>query len=175
MHNDSDQEWQSHSPSTSLPAAPRRWPWLFLVAALAVVGAGITYGWPQVQQLASTLGYESTIDLPRSDREALPDLLATQQRTEDDVASLKQSVTDQRDQLRKIVDQLAVLASKVDALQRPVPSAEPMPSTPAEQPRTAAAPLTPRPKKPPARPPKPSGPVSTGGVPLTVVPNAAAR
>jgi len=74
-------------------------------------------------------------------------------------------------------DQLAALASKVDALQRPaVPVQIPPPmAAPAPSPAPIAQ-TAPKPKKPPApRAPKAAGPISTGGAPLTVSPDLGTR
>ena len=67
------------------------------------------------------------------------------------------------------VDQLAALTSKVDALQRP--GSAPVPAAAiTEQPHAPVAQAAAKPRKPPVRAPKPSGPISTGGAPLNVAP-----
>jgi uncharacterized coiled-coil protein SlyX len=100
------------------------------------------------------------------DQDTLPDLLASQQKGEEDLAALGRVVADQQEQLKTITDQLVALDSKVEALQRAAPAPVPPP--------VAAAPIAqaaPRPKKPPSRASKPSGPISTGGAPLSVAPS----
>jgi uncharacterized coiled-coil protein SlyX len=106
------------------------------------------------------------------DKEALPDLLATQQKSEEDLAALGRAVADQQEQLKIIVDQLVALTSKVEALQRvtPPPVPPPVAAPPARAPIAQAAP---RPRQPPARPPEPSGAISTGGMPLSAAPSDA--
>lgn len=86
-------------------------------------------------------------------------------------------MADQREQLRTVLDQLAALASKIDALQRPaVPVQIPPPmAAPAPSPAPIAQ-TAPKPKKPPApRAPKAAGPISTGGAPLTAPPDLGTR
>jgi uncharacterized coiled-coil protein SlyX len=112
------------------------------------------------------------------DRDALPELLASQQKIEEDLAALTKSVAEQQEQARLVVDQLAALTSKVAALQPPAPAPAPAPPAPvtAEQPPIPFAMATPKPKKPPRRPTvHSSGPVSVGGVPLNVTPSDAAN
>ena len=107
------------------------------------------------------------------DKEALPDLLATQQKSEEDLAALGRAVADQQEQLKVIVDQLVALTSKVEALQRVTPPPVPPPvAAPARAPIAQAAP---RPRQPPSRPPEPSGAISTGGAPLSVAPSDTPR
>ncbi|NEU95213.1 SlyX family protein [Bradyrhizobium uaiense] len=173
MTNDSDQAWHSHAPSSLPPAARRRWPWfLLIVIILALAGAGGVYAWPQIAPLVPSLGNAAAGEKAAAagDKEARPDLIATQQKLEDDIGALNKSVADQQAQVRTLVDQLAALTSKVDALQRPAPV--PAPATAAaEQPHAPVAPAAAKPKKPPARAAKPAGPISTGGAPLNVAPS----
>ncbi|WP_083742403.1 hypothetical protein [Bradyrhizobium mercantei] len=172
MTNDSDQAWQRHSPSSPVPAARRRWPWFLLVIILACAGAGGVYAWPQIEPLVTSLGNAAPADKAAAgDKEAMPDLLATQQKLEDDIGALGKSVADQQEQLKSIVDQLAALTSKVDAMQRPAPAPVPPPAVAtADQPQAPVAHAAPKPRKPPVRAPKPAGPISTGGAPLNVAP-----
>ncbi|MHC2468889.1 hypothetical protein [Bradyrhizobium embrapense] len=178
MTHDSDQAWQRHAPSSPIPAARRRWPWFLLVVVLACVGAGGVYAWPQIAPLVPSLGNAAPRDeVAGGDKEALPDLLATQQKLQDDIGALSKSVADQQEQMKTIADQLAALASKVDALQRPAPAPVPPQATAtADQPHAApTAQAVPKPRRPPVRAPKPAGPISTGGAPLNVAPDAGAR
>ncbi|MGY4472864.1 hypothetical protein [Bradyrhizobium sp. USDA 3364] len=172
MTIDSDQAWQRHSPSSPVPAARRRWPWFLLILILACAGAGGVYAWPQIQPLVTSLGNAAPgDDAAASDKAALPDLLATQQKLEDDIGALNKSVADQQEQLKTVVDQLAALTSKVDALQRPAPAPVPPPTAAAaEPPHAPVAQAAPKPRRPPVRAPKPAGPISTGGAPLNAVP-----
>ncbi|UFX47527.1 hypothetical protein HAP47_0012995 [Bradyrhizobium sp. 41S5] len=178
MTNDSDQAWQHHAPSSPIPAARRRWPWFLLIVIIACAGAGGVYAWPQIAPLVPSLGNEAASDkVAAGDKETLPDLLATQQKLEDDISALSKSVADQQEQLKTVVDQLASLTSKVDALQRPAPAPVPQPATAAaDQPHAPVAQAAAKPRKPPpARAAKPAGPISTGGAPLNVAPAARDR
>jgi uncharacterized coiled-coil protein SlyX len=172
MSNDSDPAWQGHSPLNPVPVTRRRWPWLLLFVILALAGAGGVYAWPEIATLVPTLGHEASGGgMTAGDKETVPDLLAAQQKSEEDRAALGRAVADQQEQLKTIVDQLAALTSKLDALQRaaaPVPVPPPVAAAPVAQ---AAA----RPKKPSSRAPKPSGPISTGGAPLSGAPGDTAH
>lgn len=172
MTNDSDQAWHRHAPSSPVPAARRRWPWFLLILIVACAGAGGVYAWPQIEPLVTSLGNAAPADKAAAgDKEAMPDLLATQQKLEDDIGSLSKSVADQQEQLKAVVDQLAALTSKLDALQRPAPAPVPLPTAAAaEQPHAPVAQVAPKPRRPPVRAPKPAGPISTGGAPLNVAP-----
>jgi uncharacterized coiled-coil protein SlyX len=108
-----------------------------------------------------------------NDKDALPDLLATQQKSEEDLAALGRAVADQQEQMKIIIDQLVALTSKVEALQRAAPA--PPPPAAAEPPHAPIAQAAPRPRKPPSPASKPSGPISTGGTPLSVAPGDAAH
>jgi uncharacterized coiled-coil protein SlyX len=169
MSNDSDRAFQGHSPLNPLPVTRRRWPWLLLFVILALAGASGVYAWPEIATLVPALGHEASGGgMTAGDKETVPDLLAAQQKSEEDLAALGRAVADQQEQLKTIVDQLAALTSKVEALQPAAPAPVPPP--------VAAAPIAqavPRPKKPPSRAPKPSGPISTGGAPLNVAPSDA--
>jgi uncharacterized coiled-coil protein SlyX len=169
MSNDSDLTLQGHSPLNALPGPRRRWPWLLLFVLLALACAGGVYAWPEIAALVPALGHEASGGaMTAGDQQTVPDLLAAQQKNEDDLAALGRTVANQQEQLKTIVDQLAALTSKVEALQRVAP--------PPVRPPVAAAPIAeadPQPKKPPSRAPKPSGPISTGGAPLSVAPSDA--
>jgi uncharacterized coiled-coil protein SlyX len=169
MSNDSDLTLQGHSPLNPLPGPRRRWPWLLLFVLLALAGAGGVYAWPDIATLLPVLGHEASgAGTTAGDRQALPDLLAAQQKSEEDLAALGQTVANQQEQLKTIVDQMAALTSKVDALQRAAPAPAAVPPPVAAAPVAQAAPK-PR-KPPPPRAPKPSGSISVGGAPLNAAP-----
>jgi hypothetical protein len=171
MNDNLDHTWNDHPPPSQLRSRRRRWPWLLLVIVLGLSGGGIFHAWPEIASLVPAVGRETPAEqVAASDKDALPELLASQQKIEEDIAALTKSVADQQEQVRTIVDQLVALTSKVDALQRPAPPPPPAPVV-AEQPPAPIARIAPKPKKPPLRPSIHSGPVSVGGAPLNVTPS----
>jgi hypothetical protein len=98
MNNDLDQTWNDLPPPKHLRSARRRWAWLFLIVVLALSGGGVVYAWPEIATLVPALGRETPADqMAASDREALPEILASQQKMEEDLAALTKSVADQRE------------------------------------------------------------------------------
>lgn len=154
----------------------RRWPLvLLLLVVVALVGAGGVYAWANIGTLVQSFAREAP-DGARDtgDKAAIPDLLATQQKTSEDLEILSKTVAGQQEQLKNILDQLAALTAKIDALQRPAAPAQTLPSAvaPAPAPIAQAA----KPKRPaPPRKPQPAGPISTGGAPLNGSPDDAPR
>lgn len=177
MNSDSDQAWHDHAPSSPIATKRRRWPWLLLIVVLVVVaGAGGVYAWPQIEPLLPPLRSAfSGEKVAAADQDAMPELLAAQQKVTDDLAALGQSVAEQQAQLKGMLDQLAALTAKVDALEHPAPPPVPPPPAVAEAPAAPAAQTAPRPHRPPARAPKPTGPISVGGAPLGATAGAGAR
>src|ERR1700722_1638320 len=81
MSNDSDQAWQGHALLDPQPATRRRWPWFLLCAILGLACAGGVYAWPHIAALVPSLGHEASGGgMTANDKDALPDLLATQQK-----------------------------------------------------------------------------------------------
>jgi hypothetical protein len=168
MSNDSDLTLH-HSPINPLPGTRRRWPWLLLFVLLALACAGGVYAWPEITTLLPVLGHEASgAGMTAGDQQTVPDLLAAQQKSEEDLAALGRTVANQQEQLKTIVDQIAALTSKVEAQQRATPAPAAVPPPVAAAPVAQAAPK-PR-KPPPPRAPKPSGSISVGGAPLNVAP-----
>jgi uncharacterized coiled-coil protein SlyX len=167
----------------------RRWPLVLLfLVSLGLAGAGGAYAWANIGQLVQSLARGPSNGGDSGGQSTMPDLLATQQKTSEDLETLSRTVTDQRDQLKAVMDQLAALAAKVDTLQRPAPAPPPTPPivAPAPSPQMiapspppASAPVAQavaKPRKPrAARTPKPAGPISTGGAPLPPSPDTGAR
>jgi hypothetical protein len=175
MSCDSNSTLQGHSPRIPQPVTRRRWPWFLLFVILALACAAGVYAWPEIATLVPSLDHgASGGGMTANDKDALPDLLATQLKSEEDLAALGRAVADQQEQLKIIVDHLVALTSKVEALQPAAPSPAPPPiaAEPAHVPITQA---TPRPRKPPFPASKPSGPISTGGTPLSVAPGDASH
>jgi hypothetical protein len=116
---------------------------------LALSGSGIFYAWPEITSLVPSVGRETPAEqVAASDRDVLPELLASQQKVEEHLTVLTKSVSDQQEQVMTVSNQLAALTSKVDALQRPAPPPLPA-SVIAEQPAVSIAPAASKPKKPP--------------------------
>jgi hypothetical protein len=172
MSSDSDPMSHGHALLNLHPATRRRWPWFLLLVILALACAAGVYAWPEIATLVPSLAHEESAGgMTANDKQVLPDILASQQKSEEDLAALGQAVSDQHEQLKIIVDQLLALTSKVEALQRAAPPALPAAAT--EPPRAPITLAVPRPRKPPSVAPKPSGPISTGGTPLSVAPGEA--
>jgi len=170
-----DEKWDGENRPVALQRR-RRVPWIAaLLVGLAMAGAGGAFLWMNTDKLVQLTSRDASdsADATSADKAMLTDLLATQQKTTEDLDTLKAAVEDQQGQLKSIADQLAALTSKVDALQAPA-AAPPPPPVPA--PPGARAQLAPKAaaKKPP-RAPKSTGPISVGGAPLTAAPDANAH
>jgi len=170
-----DEKWDGENRPVALQRR-RRVPWIAaLLVGLAMAGAGGAFLWMNMDKLVQLTSRDASdsADATSADKAMLTDLLATQQKTTEDLDTLKAAVEDQQGQLKSIADQLAALTSKVDALQAPA-AAPPPPPVPA--PPGARAQLAPKAaaKKPP-RAPKSTGPISVGGAPLTAAPDANAH
>jgi uncharacterized coiled-coil protein SlyX len=169
MSDNSDVTLQDNSPINPLPPTRSRWLWLLLCVILALVCAGGVYAWPAIATLVPALGQSTGGGIATADQGALPDILATQQKSEEDLAALGRAVADQQEQLKTIVDQLVALTSKVDALQRAI--AAPVPPSAAAPARPPVARAAPRPRKPPSPAPQTLAPASTGGTPSNAAPS----
>jgi uncharacterized coiled-coil protein SlyX len=171
-----DEKWDGEGRPVALQRR-RRAPWIAaLLVGLAMAGAGGAFLWMNMDKLVQLTSRDASdgADTTSADKAMLTDLLATQQKTTEDLDTLKAAVEDQQGQLKSIADQLAALTSKVDALQ--APAAAPPPQPPAPAPPGASAQFAPKAaaKKPP-RTPKSTGPISVGGAPLTAAPDANAH
>jgi uncharacterized coiled-coil protein SlyX len=172
-----DEKWDREERPVALQRR-RRAPWIAaLLVGLVMAGAGGAFLWLNMDKLVQLTSRDASdsADAATGDKAMLTDLLATQQKTSEDLDTLKAAVEDQQGQLKSIMDQLAALTSKLDALQAPpvAASAPPPPSVPA--PPGARAQLAPKAAKKPPRAPKTSGPISIGGAPLTAAPDANAH
>jgi uncharacterized coiled-coil protein SlyX len=170
-----DEKWDGENRPVALRRR-RRAPWIAaLLVGLAMAGAGGAFLWMNMDKLVQLTSRDASdsADATSADKAMLTDLLATQQKTTEDLDTLKAAVEDQQGQLKSIANLLAALTSKVDALQAPaaVPPPPPVPAPPGARaqlaPKAAA-------KKPP-RAPKSTGPISVGGAPLTAAPDANAH
>jgi hypothetical protein len=171
-----DEKWNGEDRPVALPKR-RRAPWIVAVlVGLAMAGAGGAFLWLNMDKLVQLTSRDASdsADAGSADKAMLTDLLATQQKTTDDLDTLRAAVDDQQGQLKSIMDQLADLTSKIDTLQAP-PAAAPPPPQPVPAAPTARAQLAPKAAKKPTRAPKSSGPISVGGAPLTATPDANAH
>jgi hypothetical protein len=148
------------------PASQRK-PWVraaIAAALLAVIGAssavvwhsfgGSLPGWPSFASGTEPAAATAVVaDKPAG----LKDLQALQQQIAGSAQSTAQLLAAQQAEIKRLADQVAALAAKVDVLERPADTAQA--SLPAAQP---ASPAT---RKRPAAPKQPAG-ISVGGAPL---------
>jgi hypothetical protein len=153
---------------------------LLIVAMLAMVAAALAYVGLNSENLIRTAFSRTPSAVGEADAEdkvTLQDLRSVQQKLTDAMQSSAQETAAQRDDLKRLSDQVAALAARVEAWQS---AASPAPVQAAAPVQTAATALAAVSKPPPAIAPlkkraaaKPTGhPVSVGGAPL---PNAPAR
>jgi uncharacterized coiled-coil protein SlyX len=172
MSLESPPQWHSEDPSLPLPAQRSRWPFVLAFIVILALAGGGAYAWMNVDQLIDyAQGKTPESRTATGDDAVMTDLLAAQQKTNDDLAALERKIADQQQQLKQVTDQLADLTSKLGQLksvaaapQVPLPPAPPQPPVVSAQP-PAPVRTTPRPKQPP-RPAPTAGPISVGGAPL---------
>jgi hypothetical protein len=168
MTDEHDENW-SDEDRPPLPRRRRAPLVLAVIAGLVLAGAGAALVWINIDGLGKLLGREpsESAEPTSGDKAMLTDMLATQQKTSEDLESLKGAVADQEEQLKTIVDQLASLTSRLEELRGAAAPPSPPPAAGA-QPDVRAdvrAQAVPKAAKKPAK--KPSGPISVGGAPLT--------
>ena len=174
MSIEANQEWHDDEAPPALNRAPRRWPAILAIfIGLSLAGAGGFYAWMNLDRFMQSSSPDAAEDAAApGDKAMLTDLLASQQKTEEDLASVTQALADQREQLKLVADQLAAMSAKIEAMQ--TAAAPPPPPAVTVQPN-ARAEVTPKLPKAPARPKRSSGPISVGGAPLNVAPAANAH
>jgi hypothetical protein len=138
------------------------------LSALAVISAATAYSLPNFNRFAAQSPHE-TASVPIPDpvvSATLKDIQLSQQQNAAVLVSLTQSSATQQADLKRISRQLSSLAAQADALQSAVTpvttSSIPQPNAPARVAR--------RSRKQTSRLPKPVGPVSVGGAPLSPAP-----
>jgi len=140
---------------------------LVSLSALAVMSAAAAFSFPNFNRFAEPSPHE-TVSIPILDpvvSATLKDVQLSQQQNAAVLVSLTQSSATQQADLRRISRQLSSLAAQTDALQNAVTlttSSIPQPNA-----RARMAGMS-RKKAPPL--PKPVGPVSVGGAPLSPAP-----
>jgi cytoskeletal protein RodZ len=153
--------------------APQRKRWVTIAIAvvlLAVIGASSAVLWrsyggrlPALPSFASGTEPAAAPAAVVADKPVgSKDFQALQQQIAGSAQSTAQLLATQQAEIKRLADQVAVLAAKVDLLERPAASAQA--SLPAPQPAAPAA------RKKPAAPKPPPG-ISTGGAPLPVTPS----
>ena len=173
MTDEIDEKWHGEDRPVALQRR-RRSPWIVAVLiGLAMAGAGGAFLWVNMDKLVRLASRDASdsADSSSGDKAMLTDLLATQQKTTEDMDTLKAAVEDQQGQLKSITDQLAALSAKLDAMQTP-PAPPPPPAPIAPTPPSARAQQL-APKVAARKPPhaaRPAGPISVGGAPLSTAP-----
>ncbi|AMA59848.1 SlyX family protein [Bradyrhizobium sp. CCGE-LA001] len=163
---------------SELPAvlrkSSRRFQWVLgLVAILTALCVGGAYCWPHIDRFLEASGAPEIAAMPAlssEDKAILSEIRLAQQEASEELAALNRNVTAQQTDLQRMLDQIAVLTSRMESLQSPVTSASP----PAD-PRPPAAQTTSKPITRASRPSKPEGPVSVGGAPLVSEPDTDRR
>jgi len=166
-----DEDWLDEDQPMSLPRRRRAPVVLAVIAGLVLAGAGAVLLWMNIDGLGKLLGREpsETAEPASGDKAMLTDMLATQQKTTEDLETLKGAVAEQEEQLKTIVDQLASLTSRLEELRNAAAPAAPAPPPAAVAQPDVRAQVVPKAAKKPAK--KPTGPISVGGAPLTAAPH----
>ncbi|WP_245162653.1 hypothetical protein [Bradyrhizobium vignae] len=149
--------------------------WIFaLVAVSLAFCAGGAYLWTHIEAFAEAPPAHDveppTLSLSAEDRAVLLGIQSGQQKTADELVELNRNVDAQQADLKRISDQIAALTQRIEELQNPAPVASPSPAASPPPVRTTS-----KPAKRDVRPPKPQGPVSVGGAPLTAEPSTKQR
>jgi hypothetical protein len=133
------------------------------LSALAVIGAATAYTLQNFNRFAEQSPHETvSVAIPDPVVSAtLKDIQISQQQNAAVLASLTQSAATQQTDLKRISRQLSSLAVQADALQSAV---TPLTTSSIPQPNARAS------RKITSRLPKPVGPVSVGGAPLSPAP-----
>jgi len=162
-----DEDWLDEDQPMPLPRRRRAPIVLAVIAGLVLAGAGAALVWMNFDGVGRLLGRESSesAEAAPGDKAMLTDMLATQQKTSEDLETLKGAVADQEEQLKTIVDQLASLTSRLEELRTAAAPPPPSPPAAATAPPDVRAQVVPKAAKKPAK--KPAGPISVGGAPLT--------
>ncbi|MDF0492930.1 hypothetical protein [Bradyrhizobium yuanmingense] len=164
---------------SELPAvlrkSSRRLPWVFgLVAILTGLCVGGARYWPHIDTFLQASGTPETVLIPAlssEDKAILSEIQLRQQEASEELAALNRNINAQQADLQRMLDQIAVLTSRIDALQSPATAAPPPPADPRPPAAHAASKAITR----ASRPSKPEGPVSVGGAPLAAEPEADRR
>jgi uncharacterized coiled-coil protein SlyX len=144
----------------------RRWVPIAVVAGLALLGSGSAWAWytwgdglPALPSFTSSVAAPGAAPAVPDKTVGLKDFQAFQQQIAATLQSTGQLVAAQQAEIKRLSDQVAALAGKIDAQQRAA-SAQAVPPAPPPSPPPAAAARkrAASPKEPPA--------ISVGGAPL---------
>ncbi|WP_375411220.1 hypothetical protein [uncultured Bradyrhizobium sp.] len=150
----------------------RRWIPVAVVAALALFGIASAFAWrayggvafPSMPSFSFGTGPQTAPVAAAADKPvALKDLQAMQQQLAGPLQSNAQLLAAQQAEIKRLSDQVAALAAKVDTLERPPAPAQA--ALPASAP-PAPTPVSPAPRRKPAAPKQPPPAISVGGAPL---------
>ncbi|MDF0516665.1 hypothetical protein P0R31_05370 [Bradyrhizobium yuanmingense] len=163
---------------SELPAvlrkSSRRLPWVFgLVAILTGLCVGGARYWPHIDKFLEASGTPEIVSMPAlssEDKAILSEIQLRQQEASEELAALNRNISAQQADLQRMLDQIAVLTLRIEALQSP-PTAPPPPADPRPPATHTASKAITR----ASRPSKPEGPVSVGGAPLAAEPEADRR
>ncbi|WP_244547345.1 hypothetical protein [Bradyrhizobium sp. Gha] len=144
---------------------------MFFVLLVLLAGSCASGGawlWANFEQFAETPEVQdvpATMSSPAGDRTFLSEMRWAQQKADDEIVELHRRVDALREDLKGILDQISVLASRIDSLQSStlLPPAAPVSSLPAARAISSGA------RKGFGRS-KPEGPVSVGGAPVVAGP-----
>jgi cytoskeletal protein RodZ len=134
---------------------------LTLTVVLAVVGLAAGYVWLNYGiVLNPPSGTAPTSNLSPEESASLKELRSTQQRSATSIEALRKDVGDQQLEFKRLSEQISIMASKIEELQRAGAEVKPAPvATPVATPRPKATTVAKR------KPATPSG-ISVGGAPL---------
>src|ERR1700749_3736551 len=84
----------------------RRWPLVLLLLFVSgIAAAGGAYAWANIGTIVQSFAREGAESTDSSDKSAMSDLLAAQQKTSEDIETLNKTVIDQQEQLHSLMHQ----------------------------------------------------------------------
>ncbi|BBC02352.1 hypothetical protein IF803_35975 [Bradyrhizobium sp. UFLA06-06] len=108
---------------------------------------------------------DAAVGLSAQDRISLTEIRWAQEKVSEDIAELNRYIDAQRKDLKGILDQITVLASRIDSLQNPAAVTSAPSAISSSPPQAASSPTKKRAEKRVERS-NPQGPVSVGGAPV---------
>lgn len=155
-----------------LQKSSRCLPWVFgFVAVFFGLCVGGAFYWPHIDRMIEASAAREVVPMPAlspEDKAALSELRSGQQEVSEEISALSRNIDAQQADLKRMLDQIAALTSRIESLQN---IAAPLPADI----RPPAAQAASKPTTRATRPPKPEGPVSVGGAPLVPEPETDRR